>query len=132
LLCAGDKDEEEERPAQNAVKSVSNTAAITTAFLRNLSGDVTIEIKTGNNGCIIGRKKDMANCVINSRAIGKIHAEIVEREGEYYIKDLNSRNGTCVNSVRVEPGTEVKLSHRDILTFANEDYILMISGKTSL
>lgn len=128
LLCASNKDEEEDRTTQNA----SKTALKTTAFLRNLSGDVTIEIQTGNNGCIIGRKKDMANCIINSKAIGKIHAEIVEREGEYYIKDLNSRNGTCVNSVRIEPGTEIKLSHRDVLTFANEDYILMISGQTSL
>lgn len=132
LLCAASKEAEGEQPVNNTAKAISNTASKTTAFLRNLSGDVTIELQTGNNGCIIGRKKDMANCVINSRAIGKIHAEIVEREGEYYIKDLNSQNGTCVNSVRIEPGTEIKLSHRDVLTFANEDYILMLSGQTPL
>ncbi|MDD4188552.1 MAG: DUF6382 domain-containing protein [Eubacteriales bacterium] len=132
LLCGDENEEKADKAHETEVGENHKTRDNTTAFLRNLSGDVTFEIQAADTGCMIGRKKDLADLIISNKTIGKIHAEIIRKSGEYYIKDLNSRNGTCVNNIRIDPGTEVKLTHRDILTFANEDYIFVISHKNEM
>lgn len=49
---------------------------------------------------------------LNDREISKQHAVIEERAGEWYIRDLQSSNGTYVNNRRVQ---EVRLRHGDEL-----------------
>jgi pSer/pThr/pTyr-binding forkhead associated (FHA) protein len=49
---------------------------------------------------VIGRAKD-CHIVLNNTTISGHHSEIINREGEIIVTDLNSSNGTYVNSVRV-------------------------------
>ena len=42
--------------------------------------------------------------VVAEAGVSRKHAEIVETEGEYYLRDLKSTNGTFVNDKRLEDG----------------------------
>jgi pSer/pThr/pTyr-binding forkhead associated (FHA) protein len=52
-------------------------------------------------------------------AVGKIHACIRKRNGRYYIVDLNSKNGTYVNGIRLKSNVEHELSDNDEFVLAN-------------
>lgn len=51
---------------------------------------------------IIGRDDSKADIVIPDRRVSREHAEIVLRNGNYFIRDLGSKNGTYLNGKRLE------------------------------
>jgi pSer/pThr/pTyr-binding forkhead associated (FHA) protein len=62
----------------------------------------------------VGRMKGNT-IVIEDASISLMHARITRKNGEYYLKDLNSTNGTVVNG---QPISEAKLQDLDRLRFA--------------
>jgi|GEM_PF-2731257 len=62
----------------------------------------------------IGRTNDN-DVPLKSPIVSKKHAIIFRRGLEYYLKDLESNNGTHLNQVRLEPGSEVVLKNEDIV-----------------
>ena len=71
----------------------------------------------------IGKDKAYADLFIGGNtAVSRNHADLITRDGRYYIRDLNSTNGTYVNNVRIT-GEETEISGGDILRFANEEFI---------
>lgn len=72
----------------------------------------------------IGREKDYADyCIADNPAIGRSHAYIIERNGEYFVVDTNSKNHTYVNEIRIQSNVEEKLMHGTSVRFANEEFI---------
>ena len=49
--------------------------------------------------------------------ISPVHAEIGWNEISFYVKDLNSENGTFVNNQRLRPGMEVPIGEGTVLRF---------------
>ncbi len=72
---------------------------------------------------VIGRLKDQVDYVVVNNAIGKMHAEFIQRDGMYYIKDLNSRNGTFVNDVRIDSNIEFEVRDKDQIILANSRFL---------
>ncbi|AAK78386.1 pSer/pThr/pTyr-binding forkhead associated (FHA) protein [Clostridium acetobutylicum] len=70
----------------------------------------------------IGRLTGSVDYVSDNRAIGKMHAEIRKINSEYYLMDLDSKNGTFINDRRLESNELYKISENDILKFANSYY----------
>lgn len=74
----------------------------------------TAEFVLEGNNITLGRSPDADIIVLDERA-SRLHAGIRLYEGEYFIKDLQSRNGTWVNGQRVEnkqkisPGDRIRL-----------------------
>ena len=68
---------------------------------------------------ILGRLSTVVDYVIENSAVGKKHAEIIKKDGEYYLKDLNSKNGTFINGNRLTPNQECLLKENDEVTLAN-------------
>lgn len=95
--------------------------AIDIPYLKEKDGEEIIKIN--KKGILIGRMGNFVDFVINNNAIGKIHAEILKEEGNLYVIDCNSRNGTFLNDSRIAPNTKNKLNDGDILRFANMEYI---------
>lgn len=67
----------------------------------------------GTHGVIIGRRKGSEIHIDDANA-SRSHASVDYSEGDYYITDLGSTNGTFVNGVRVnrsklEPGDLIKI-----------------------
>lgn len=71
---------------------------------------------------IIGKGQDLADGVLKSRSVSRMHAQIECAEGEYYIRDLNSTNGTFVNGELLEMNETVKLEVGDRISFAEIEY----------
>lgn len=60
-------------------------------------GVATFHFPLKEQTTIIGSSKDRADCVIPLSGVSRMHARITKEGAKYYIKDLNSTNGTQVN-----------------------------------
>ncbi len=70
--------------------------------LRYTKADGTqMEFQLGEQPITIGRSPD-ADVVLMDEKISRIHCGIRLWDGEFYVKDLKSRNGTWVNGERLE------------------------------
>ena len=63
----------------------------------------------------IGRKLDN-DLVIQDLLVSRHHAEVIQREGAYFIKDKNSTGGTYLNNKRIK---EAQLFSNDLILLAN-------------
>jgi len=90
-------------------------------YLKEKDGEEVIEID--KKSLLIGRMENFVDYVVNSSAVGKIHAEILDEGGEFYLMDCNSRNGTFLNESRIVPNTKNKVNNNDVLRFANKEFI---------
>ena len=66
-----------------------------------------------------------ADAVIELPTVSRIHAKIRKREGEYYLTDLNSRNGTSVNGKILKGDEEYCLQDQDQIDFAQARYVFL-------
>lgn len=72
----------------------------------------------------IGKDETFADfAVADNRTVSRRHAEIFCREGQWFLCDLGSKNGTYVNKKRVMKDIETRLSDGDEITFSNERFI---------
>ncbi|HOM03326.1 MAG TPA: DUF6382 domain-containing protein [Acetivibrio sp.] len=95
-------------------------------YLQGTANGVTEQIIINKPSFIIGRLKSQVDYISQNNAVGKVHAEIISRNGLYFVKDLNSRNGTFVNGVRLAANTEYEIKNNDKITFANSEYVFII------
>ena len=71
----------------------------------------------------IGKEKSYADyCIGDNSVISRSHANIITRDGEYFVVDTNSTNHTYVNGTQIPSNVETKLSHGDMVRFANEEF----------
>lgn len=87
---------------------------------------LTFQIEAGNyagqsfflksKGGIIGRQ-DGNDIVIKENNISRQHAEIIFINGEFFIKDLNSSNGTYINGIKINQ--QVKINNYDTFKFGS-------------
>lgn len=84
------------------------------------------EVTINKPSFIIGRLGDQVDYVHSNNAIGKVHAEIITRDGHYYLKDLNSRNGTYINDKRLDSNIEYEIKNNDKLTLADSKFIFVV------
>ncbi len=97
--------------------------------IRMLKGDGkqgnTEDILIDKDEFIIGRLKGYVDFELRNSAVGKLHAQLIYKDGKSYVKDLNSVNGTYVNNVRLESNKEYELRENDRLQLANCEYIYL-------
>lgn len=68
-----------------------------------------------NTPFTIGRRSNLP-LTLPCESVSKEHAEISERDGQLYVRDLGSTNGTYINGERVEE--ESPIAEGDIIQFA--------------
>lgn len=51
--------------------------------------------------------------------VSRRHAQITRAEGQVYLEDLSSSNGTFLNGVRLQPGLQSPLKHQDEVRFGS-------------
>ena len=78
-----------------------------------------------NELTVIGKMENAADAVIDLPTVSRIHAKIRKREGEYYLTDLNSRNGTSVNGKILKGDEEYCLQDQDQIDFAQARYVFL-------
>ncbi len=71
----------------------------------------------------IGKEKSFVDYFVGDNpAISRSHANIITRDGKYYVLDTNSTNHTYVDGRMIPSGTEVEIISGTHLRFANEDF----------
>lgn len=71
---------------------------------------------------VIGKGKEWADGVIPHNLVSRIHAQFDEEDGEIFITDLNSTNGTGVNDELLEANQTMQLKSGDIIHFSEVYY----------
>jgi hypothetical protein len=75
------------------------------------------------HGSVTVGRDDDNSVVLQSRSVSRHHARLTDHEGRWFVEDRGSYNGTFVNDVRVQPGTQVPLRHADRLAFGSASLI---------
>lgn len=71
---------------------------------------------------IVGKLNTEADFIIQDPSVSRIHAEIERRGGQYYVRDMNSTNGTFVNGQRLRIQERVPIQPGDVIAFARAEY----------
>ena len=80
-------------------------------------------IKVDKKSILVGRMGNFVDYIIDNNAVGKVHAEISHEDDSYFIMDCSSKNGTYLNENRLKPNTKIKINNKDVIRFANKEFI---------
>lgn len=72
---------------------------------------------------LIGKNGAQVDGVIQSEGVSRLHAKIYSQEGQFYMEDLNSTNGTYLNDIALEYHQPRQLSRGDRVRFGAEEYL---------
>ncbi|MDE6475403.1 MAG: FHA domain-containing protein [Erysipelotrichaceae bacterium] len=87
------------------------------AYLKNEKQSIYLTHEEG----VLGRSST-CDYVLEDTHISKQHACIIWKNYQYYVKDLYSKNGTWLNSMRLDSTKIYRLLHKDILRFASYSF----------
>jgi type II secretory pathway predicted ATPase ExeA len=96
-------------------------------LLVTLQGRTLFDFDLHESKTLIGRSR-LCDVVIDSRFVSKFHALILRRDDGAHLVDLNSSNGTFVNSQRI--GIKA-LRHDDVISLGNHGIKLLSPGLRS-
>ena len=68
---------------------------------------------------LIGKHRTEVDICLDRPTVSRLHARIFCQEGEYYLEDLNSRNGTRLNGNLLDGGQARHLEREDEICFAD-------------
>lgn len=74
---------------------------------------------------VVGKLAVAADAVLPLPTVSRVHARIRRRDGEYYLTDLNSRNGTSVNGIMLKGDEEYRLQDEDQVDFAQARFVFL-------
>ena len=69
-----------------------------------------------------GKMKGRVTVVLEDHSVSRIHAQIEAAEDGMRIRDLNSRNGTCINGKKLLPNEAEPLQEGDTVSFGRERF----------
>jgi two-component system NtrC family sensor kinase len=78
-------------------------------------------IPVASNRVTIGRSPHNA-IIVASNTVSRRHAVMISRDDHYFIKDMDSRNGTYINDEKVAIS---RVEHRDRITFGDQTFLFL-------
>lgn len=75
-------------------------------LISNGDSDISQRIELNSDKTLIGRHPD-CEVLVDDTSVSRKHAQILHRDDEYWIEDLNSRNGTFLNEQQVQQVTRL-------------------------
>jgi hypothetical protein len=96
-----------------------------TISLMGINTSKKINITLNKSEFTIGSGSDKADGVINfNNAISRIHCKIIFKNQNFYLVDLNSTNGTFVNSKKLEPNKPFPINVGSKIGLADSEFII--------
>ena len=87
------------------------------------AGGENEDIAVGYVPFVIGKHTGLADYILNKSTVSRFHVRITEEDGQYFLTDLNSTNGTKVNGRLLAANEKVVLSQGDEVWIAEEKYL---------
>ncbi|MBN1523601.1 MAG: FHA domain-containing protein [Spirochaetales bacterium] len=105
---------------------VDAASALHSWFLESsLTDGNSVQIKLDHDPFVIGRDKK-CHLTLSSAAVSRRHSEIYSNNSTVYIRDLESTNGTFINSKQIK---EPEIIHDgDYIAFADQQFQLIYKG----
>jgi len=104
-------------PAAAPVGGAPQAAAVA-VLVDEKGGDIPITTAE----FIIGREADFASLCIDQPSVSANHASVLQQNGQFYLRDNGSRNGTALNGKELAPEERVLLKDGDDVVFAEVRY----------
>ncbi len=90
-----------------------------TITLKGINTAVPLEFTIGHELFRIGSDPEQVEgCIPSSASVSPVHAQIGWNEVSFFVQDLNSREGTFLNDVRLTPQMSVPFGKGSVLKFA--------------
>lgn len=86
------------------------------------------ETYTLSKSVVVGRQ-DKNDIVIKDLCISGIHAHIIVKDDEVYLKDMGSKNGTFVNGVSLTEGERLLLKDGDNIRIGQVKFLFVAGSK---
>lgn len=85
-------------------------------------GTVFPDICLDRENVCVGKLKGEVDVILDSPTVSRMHARLERRDGKFFVKDLNSRNGTFHNGRRLAPQEQCEITVGDRISFAEAGY----------
>lgn len=106
--------------ANNTVKSVTGNTVLK---LVAMNAPQYFETVLDRDKIILGKKAGLVDVEITfNKMISRKHCSITRNNGNYYIADEGSANGTYVNRVRLVPHQQHVIKRGDVIRMADSDF----------
>lgn len=113
------KEEQETICGETMLLDCSEQGQVPVPILAGSAGGVSVELFIEGDDFTIGKKHGSVDGVISEPSVSRIHAAIRKKGRQYFLEDMNSKNGTFKNSIRLKVGEMVPIAHGDELGFGN-------------
>lgn len=70
----------------------------------------------------IGKMAGCVDCVLSDDSVSRLHARFEKLDGRIYLTDMNSKNGTYKNGLRMGPSETVEIEPGDEIRFGRLNY----------
>ena len=105
---------------RNKTKLISSQASIIAMIIEDLGNGRYRSHNITNAKTTIGRDPSNAICIKNNDTVGRQHAQVLFRQGKFWLHDLASTNGSFVNGKKVEKhdlieGDEIRLGTKILI-----------------
>ncbi|MCT4688710.1 DUF6382 domain-containing protein [Vallitalea sp.] len=96
-------------------------------YLLSKDGDIVNKVIISNNPFIIGKLDSQVDYIIENSSVSRMHCKIIEEDGQYYIIDLNSKNGTYLDKERLVSNKRYQLHDGTHVAISNCEYTFEIN-----
>lgn len=81
------------------------------------------------NEVVIGRLERQVDFVLKNPKVGNVHAKFFCQDGQFYVVDINSKNGTYINGsrARIESNNPYPLRDQDRIMLADSEFTIRCS-----
>ena len=87
--------------------------------LRSVNTSTPFVFKIGHDDFVIGPDPDACQgCIYGALSVSPVHAMIGWNDISYYVMDLDSREGTFLNDIKLQPQTQIPIGKGSVLRFA--------------
>ena len=103
------------------------------AYLEYYVNGVMTRVPLDKQSVLIGRLSRQVDFAVANPNVGKIHAEFINMNGNIYVKDLNSKNGTYINrnGQRINSNVPYPLKDNDRISLADSEFTLRCAADRS-
>ncbi len=98
------------------------------AYLIHAEGGMDTRVSISSNPFIMGKSHQGVDLICTSKHISRMHAQIIQENGQYYVIDLSSTNGTWLNETKLDPNMKYPLCSTDTITLAKDKYTFLLPG----